>query len=315
MFFFSCLADGTLCEGSSRTLCHNGGTCTVTNERHSFYICPVGYYGFNCEKQKSMCPLLNNSLLLDRQHQGLDTFDRSITSWFCKAEFIPRQGFTVCQFDTWSANVTCKEYISDYLNPGVKKFFYRFNHVNLALLIVICLGQMTWPCLIYCLLSACRRVCFNRKDFNQTTRKEQIIAHFKEELATFENRHPITISPHFAYSNNANAELADIQKRLEKAVDKQKTKQKNSKRRGKQTTDGSKRVASGYSSFTFWFWVAYLTVSWWYNLASYEPRFYIFNYIAVVMLGCLAFLTSWCSMKVMHRLIANILIIWHQFCQ
>ena len=280
---FEGLSDKEVCNEAK---CQNGGTCEVVNERYSFCRCSVGFYGLTCENKKPKCSSHDLSMQ-DRKYRNLHNFDGSIMAWFCDEGYFPHQGFAVCQLDKWSANTSCKLTIGRNMggDPRVTEFLIQHYWTILALLIVMCIGQVYFPCQIFCCVLTCRSVCSETKT-SQAKAKEQIIAQFRRELNAFEYRHPSNNSPYFEYSSEASAELADIQQRLEKAVDVLKTKRRKMKR--KDATAGCGRVTSCYDSFTFWFWVAYLALSRWYNLASYAYAFYLFNAFAITWLVLLA---------------------------
>ena len=289
------LGIGSACNDTKGISCLNGGTCKVINKVLSFCLCPNGYYGLRCEKNKSMCSS-KSIALLDGKYRNLQTFDGSITVWFCDIEFVPFQGFAVCQNDKWSIDLTCTK--SNNFNLLVIDFLNRHYWKILVLLIVMCIGQIYFPCQIFCCKIIYRAASSVGYKESQARDKEQIITQFKKELAAFENIYPCNGSSHIEYSEQASAALADIQQRLENSVDLLKTKQRKNKLNRKGAVKGCGRLTSGYNSFTIWFWVAYLILSSGYDLKHYSYTFYLFNAFAItwiVLLTLFIFIESCAS--------------------
>ena len=238
----------------------------------------------NCEKIKSACPNFSDSFpFLKAWHRNLNSNDGSITVWFCSTKVIPNQGFSVCQHDKWSVSAICKKGGNGVSDLRVLTFVYVHYTKILILLIVMCVGQVFFPCLLFGTLNVYRTFC-PKSEQSQAKQKAQIIAQFRQELTIFEKRYQTSILPQVEYSDEANAELADIQQRLEKAVDTLNAKQRKNKRKRRDTAAGCGQVTFYYDSFTIWFWIAYLAISYWYDFAFYIFAFQLFNGFAITWL-------------------------------
>ena len=77
--------------------------------------------------------------------------------------------------------------------------------------------QLHFPCQIYHFIRKCGTSCC-KSDPSLASKKDQIIAQFRQELDAFESCHPANNILYFDYSEETKAELADIQQRLEKPL-------------------------------------------------------------------------------------------------
>ena len=279
--------------------CRNGGTCTTAGSENVLCSCLRGYRGRYCEQRVSSCQDFDNwATSYGGFYYTEDSYEGSLTAWFCAHGSRPEFGYSVCQnryrryHPTWSNNALCQS-----LTTTTQRIWRRaaqdryhsqtdrtdlFEDVNAWLLPVVAVSiiliQISAPFIIYYVLISC---CgYHKKTRNpfakaDETEDKAIAQKCKTQLEELESRTP---KPANAVMTS---ELRRIQQQLEEEVDQLRATRR-LRDREKRKTVKLFRIISFYYYVSFWLSIIYLVIAGGIKIDQYGRLFTVIIIIAVI---------------------------------
>ena len=290
-------ATATYC---SNTLCHNGGTCITAGSQNVLCSCPRGYRGPRCELRVPSCQYFGNWTANYRgYYYTKDSYEGSLSSWFCGRGSQLEFGFSVCEnryySPSWSNLPTChsataRSRRSAWYWARTTRYPERtdlFESVNAWLRPLVVVGvflvQTLSPFIIYdVLLKCCGYREKTSKPFAIADQRENraIAERYKTELEELEGR---SLAPENTVAFN---ELRRIRQQLEEETDQLRARRRERSREKWKTVQLSRIVSLCYY-ISFWLWIIYLIAAFGAKLSQYASLFAILIICAIVSVSCL----------------------------
>ena len=297
----------------SNVQCRNGGTCTTAGSENVLCSCLRGYRGRYCEQRVPSCQYFGN---WTTDYGGFyyteDSYEGSLTAWFCGQGSRPEFGYSVCQNRyrrhraTWSNRALCQSLTTttqriwrrttQYRWERTTRYRYHsrtdrtdpFEDVNAWLTPVVIASvifiQIFTPFIIYCVLVCCYGYNEMSNSFAEADETEdKATAHkYKTQLEELESRTP---KPEKSVMTS---ELRRIQQQLEEEVDQLRATRR-LRDREKRKTVKLCRLVSFYYYVSFWLWMIYLIIGLGIKIGHYGSLFGVIATIAVICVIVLPF--------------------------
>ena len=305
----------------NEVLCENGGTCIEAGTRNILCTCPRGYRGSHCENRVPSCPHFGNwSANFRGWYYTDDSYDGSLTAWFCPRGSSPEFGYSVCENrfyrPSWSNRALCQSMTTTTRHQPVttrwtwrrttrNRYYSRNDETDffedadpwLTPVVVICavVIQVFAPFFIYCILIYWYG--YSKKATNPFAKadeqeEEAISQKYTDQLTELESR---TAKPENAVTIS---ELRRIQQQLEEEVGQVRAKRRQ-RDRERQKTAKLSRIVSLYYYITFWLWMIFLVIGVTVKVGQYGN---VFAALAVIAILCVIILpivvlieSLWCS--------------------
>jgi len=291
--------------------CQNGGICITAGSQNVQCSCPRGYRGPRCEHRVPSCRHFGN---WTADYGGFyyteDSYEGSLTAWFCPKGSQPEFGYSVCENryysaswsnPSWSNRATCqspttKPQWSEWTwtrTTSYPRYTYpRGNDgkdwrdalesadpwLTPVVAIVVVLIQAFAPFIIYWVLIECcgyRKKTTNPFAKDDEKENEAIVEKYQKQLEELESR-PMKPENTFTIT-----ELRRIQQQLEEEVDQLRARRRQ-RNREKQKTAKLFRIVSFYYYISFWLWMIYLIITYGAKLGQYASVFGVLAIIAII---------------------------------
>jgi len=294
--------------------CQNGGTCITVGYEKVQCSCPRGYRSARCELRVPSCRHFGNwTADYGGFYYTVDSYEGSLTAWFCAKGSQPEYGYSVCENryyrPSWSNHAICqslttRRHWSEWTwrrTTSYPRYTYRtrtdrtdlFESVNAWLtpivIVVVILIQIFAPFIIYCILIACcgYHIKTNKVLTKADEKENKAVAEkYKKQLKELETENAATIS-----------ELRQIRQQLEEESDQLRARRRQHNCEEKKTAKLF-RIASLYYYISFWLWMMYLIIAISAKLGLYSSLFGVLAIIAIVcviVLPIVYLIESWCS--------------------
>ena len=305
----------------SELQCQNGGKCIIAGSQNVQCSCPRGYRGPSCEYRLPSCQYFGN---WTADYGGLfyseDSYEGSLTAWFCPSGSRPQFGYSVCKkqyyHHSWSNPAACQSPTTTTQRTWIRTTRYGYNSwttryrynsrtertdlfedvdswLTPVVITFVILIQVLAPFVIYCVLVCCCGYEITSKPFAKSDEKEDnaFAEKYKTQLEELESR---TLKPENAITI---AELRRIQQQLEEEVDQVRATRRQRDRERRKTAKLC-RIVSWYYYASFWLWLIYLIIAIATRLGLYANVFGSLAAIAIVCVIALPFafmIESWFS--------------------